>query len=1319
MDNISEKTLSSLSQFIPDTMRCDQYHFQQRLKKIKNQLKKGQPPKDTTLDQLTADIERSLKQRQHRLNHLPTPAFPEDLPIYEHIQEISQAVENHQVIIIAGETGSGKTTQIPKICLSLQRGVMGLIGCTQPRRIAAKSIAERVADELESPLGHAVGYKVRFSDHLSADTYIKFMTDGILLAETQSDRFLEQYDTLIIDEAHERSLNIDFLLGYLKNLMYKQPDLKLIITSATIDTQRFSAHFNQAPIINIAGRAYPVEVRYRPLLSEDEDEQDRDMQQAIVEAVDEIDMHDPRADILVFLSGERDIRDTAESLRKHKLKNTEVLPLYARLSSAEQNRVFQPGHQRRIILATNVAETSLTVPRIKAVIDTGLARISRYSIRNKIQRLPIEKISRSSADQRKGRCGRIAPGVCIRLYDEQDYLTRPAFTDPEILRTSLAAVILQMLSLKLGEVAQFPFIEPPTHKMINDGFNLLIELGAVDSQRQLTTVGQQLAKMPIDPRLARMILAAKTENCLQEILIIVSVLSIQDPRQRPLDAQEAADKAQSQFLDEQSDFLSFIKLWYFYQDKAKHLSKAKLRQLCHDYFLSYLRMREWHDIHHQLTTLVKEWGWHVNQLVDLFNLEKKDFLPIYDAIHRALLSGLLGNIATKSHEEHYLGTRNLKFYIFPGSGLFKKPPKWLMSAELLETTKLFARCNAKISPEWVEAIAKHLCQYHYFEPHWEKKPAQVAAYQKVTLYGLTLVPKRKVNFGPLDPDLSREIFIRSALVEGDYQTRAAFFKHNQDLIAEIATLEHKSRRQDILVDDQQLFEFYDQRIPVEIYSGHAFEKWRKQAEKQNPQLLFLTREILMHHTGSLITGLSFPDYLWINNIKLPLSYHFDPGHACDGVTVTIPLTLLNQLPSEPFEWLVPGLLEEKIIALIRSLPKNIRRAFVPIPDMAQVAFSQLIQQQTIHEENGVSFEGSLYEKLIHFLHRQRGAPLPANPFDLDSLSPYLFMNFRLEETAQKVLAHSRDLNALKQQWGTRASETSQQQVAKTSGLERENIKVWNFGELPAQVNLVINGMTVQGFPTLVDKTTHVDLRVLDHPAEAQQTLRAGLRRLFLLNLPTKRLLKQVPINNKLCLQYMRLGSGDELREDVFLATVDTLFLAEPLPRDQAAFEQRINSGHRQWGTVVNEYVNYLTKTLEVYNQVVQKLVNWQRSSSQTLQEIQAHLDSLIYKGFVQQTPLEQMTHLPRYLTAIRIRMEKLENAPAKDDPKAAQLRPLWQQYWQLRQDTAAPSADLLAFRWMLEEFRVSLFAQELKTAYPISLKRLESALKQLHSLQDS
>ncbi|MDM8564844.1 ATP-dependent RNA helicase HrpA [Candidatus Halobeggiatoa sp. HSG11] len=1302
--NLTE--LHGLSNICKDIMRCDQHRFQKRIHSLTAQLKADKNI-TTEFTQLAANIKKSLQQRQLRITNLPAPNFPDDLPVSQQREEIATAIKNNQVIVIAGETGSGKTTQIPKICLSLGLGTAGLIGCTQPRRIAARTVASRVASELASPLGHAIGYKVRFSDRLSANTYVKFMTDGILLAETQTDRFLNNYDTIIIDEAHERNLNVDFLLGYLKQLLPNRPDLKLIITSATIDTQRFATHFNNAPIIEVSGRTYPVETRYRPLLTEEDD--NRDVIQGILDAVDEIDQ---RADILIFLAGERDIRETAEALRKHKLQHTEILPLYARLSAAEQNRIFNPGSLRRIVLATNVAETSLTVPRIKAVIDPGLARISRYSIRNKVQRLPIEAISRSSADQRKGRCGRIAAGICIRLYSAEDYDLRPEFTDPEILRTSLAAVILQMLALRLGDVYKFPFVEPPTAKMINDGFTLLAELGAVNANRKLTKIGQQLAKMPIDPRIGSMILAAKQEACLHEILIIASALTIQDPRERPMDAQQAADTAQQQFVNKTSDFLSYLKLWDFWQENAKHLSQNKLRKLCRKHFLSYMRMREWRDIHQQLYIFVRESGWQVNSKLDLTDDNK--FTLQYATIHRALLKGLLGNVAFKTETdkkpETYLGARNIKFHIFPGSGLFKKQPKWTVAAELVETSRLYARCCAKIEPEWIEHVAGDLCQHHYFEPHWQKKQAQVGAFEKVTLYGLTIVAKRRVNYGPLDPELAREIFIRNALVQGEYYCYAKFFQHNQALVIEIEALEHKSRRQDILADEKQIYDFYAAKIPMGIYTGKAFEKWRKSAEKKQAKLLFLSKEDLMQHEGEQITPQAFPDNIALAGVNLPLNYHFEPGHQKDGVTIDIPLNLLNQLEAQIFEWLVPGLLEEKITALLRGMPKAVRKAFVPVPSVAKDAVDTLVKPMVTFRQGGSFLEyptQSLLEALTIFCHRRLGKPLPDKVWNLTMLPPHLLMNFRLIDD-HKELAVERDLTILQQQWGNHASTTSQQQIADKTGLEQDNITTWDFPDLSSQVTIEFKGMTIQGFPTLIDQDSHVNLRVLDKQDLAQHLL--GLRRLFWLNLPTKKLLKQMPIDGKLCLKYMKIGNCERLKQGMLTALIDAIFVSEPLPMKKSDFEYRLYKGKPDLLPAAYNYATQLAKTLEEYNTLNQQLQKFS-NSIKAIPTIKQHLQHLIYEDFLQEISLSQLQHFPRYLKAIQLRLTRLELDPNKDARKAEQISSLWQAYWQ--RATTDMSLEVKEFRWLLEELRVSLFAPELKTVRPVSVQRLEREWKKV------
>lgn len=1304
---IVHSIFKSLAADIQQCMLQDQRRLRCRLRELE-QMRGRQGAGDAVrqaLEQLAGEILRSRARRAARLAGLPRPEFPENLPVNERREEIARAIAENQVVILCGETGSGKTTQLPKICLSIGRGVAGMIGHTQPRRIAARSVAARIAAELHTQVGQVVGYKVRFNDRVSPDSYVKLMTDGILLAETQGDRFLEQYDTLIIDEAHERSLNIDFLLGYLKQLLPRRPDLKVIITSATIDPESFSRHFNNAPILEVSGRTYPVEVRYRPLVAEDEDERERTQLEAILEAVDEVSRID-RGDILVFLSGEREIRETAEALRKHHPPHTEILPLFARLSAAEQEKVFQPHDRRRIVLATNVAETSLTVPGIRYVIDPGYARISRYSHRTKVQRLPIEKISQASADQRKGRCGRVSAGVCIRLYSEDDYLARPQFTEPEILRSNLAAVILQMKALRLGEVEDFPFVEPPDGRMIRDGYQTLLELGAVDERHRLTEIGRRLAALPVDPRIGRMILAAKEENCLTEVLIIASALSVQDPRERPLDAQQKADEAHQQFADERSDFLSFLKLWEAFHEQAKHLSQNKLRKYCREHYLSYVRMRDWHDIHQQLHLLVTDMGLRPNQIP-----------AEYDAIHRALLTGLLGNIAFRSEEREYTGARNVKLSIFPGSVLFKKPPKWIVAAELVETARLYARTVAGIEPEWIERLAGPLVKRSYFDPHWEKRAAQVAAYERVTLYGLTLVPKRRVNYGPINPEEARQIFIRSALVEGDFTTRAPFFQHNRRLIVEIEELEAKSRRRDVLVDEEVLYRFYDERIPQGIYSGPTFDKWRKRAEQENPKLLFLTREYLMRHGAAGVTEAQFPDSFAIDGLRLPLEYHFEPGDPMDGVTVKVPLSALNQLRPEPFEWLVPGLLKEKIVALIKSLPKSLRRNFVPAPDFAEACI-----------EAFTSREGALLDALARHLQRMTGVEVPREAWRPEELPPHLRMNFALVDERGKRIAMGRDLAALQKEHGAQA----QQSFARLSmpEYERENVTYWAFGDVPEQVEFQRNGVALKGYPALVDDGTSVSLRLFDSPEAAAEAMRAGLRRLFMLQIPQqlKYLEKNLPGLQQMCLRYANVPPPpggpdarqdsrqgnlcDELKRDLITAIVDRAFFAEEAPvRTATAFEQRRDAAAKRLMTVANELCGLVDKILTEYHAVAQRVKGVVSSVHlDAYNDIREQLNHLVYRGFVAHTPYRWLMHLPRYLRAIGLRLDKLALAPARDGQKMAEIKPLWKaclQRMEQRREERVHDPELEQYRWMLEELRVSLFAQELKTAMPVSVKRLE------------
>ena len=1234
-----------------------------------------------------------------RLAHIPKPTYPDDLPVVARRAEIARAIEEHQVVIVSGETGSGKTTQLPKICLELGRGVTGLIGHTQPRRIAARTVAARIAQELKSPLGQAVGYKVRFSDRLSPDTYIKVMTDGILLAETQGDRLLKAYDTLIIDEAHERSLNIDFLLGYLKRLLPRRPDLKVIITSATIETERFSRHFAQAdvpaPVIEVSGRTYPVEIRYRPLEAADEDEEDQDMEEAVLDAVDELARAAGRGDVLVFLPGEREIRETAEALRKHHPKGTEMLPLYARLSFEEQERVFKPSDARRIVLATNVAETSLTVPGIRYVVDTGLARINRYSWRNKVEQLQIEKVSRASANQRAGRCGRVAPGICIRLYSEEDYVARRDFTEPEILRSSLAAVILRMKSLRIGDVEDFPFLDPPAPRMIADGYQLLQELGAVDAKNELTQVGWQLARFPIDPRIARMVLAAHREKCLHEVLIIASALSIQDPRERPFERADAADRAQEQFQEERSDFLAYLKLWQFFEEALKHKkSNRKLVELLHEHFLSHRRMREWRDIHGQLAAVVGE-----------LQLKPNESPASYEQIHRALLAGLLGNIGTKSDDgPEYIGARGVRFLIFPGSVLRKSQPKWLMAAELVETTRLYARTAARIAPEWIEPLAVHLVKRHYSDPHWDRSRGMVMAYERVTLHGLTIVPRRRVHYGPINPLEAREIFIHRGLAAGEIDTRGDFLVHNRKLIAELKELESKARRKDVLVDEHTIYEFYNQLVPEGIYNTAGFERWRKKAEPENRKLLFLTREYLMQHASAEISAELFPDTLKAAETHLKLRYRFEPGHAMDGVTVTVPLQLLNKLDESSFEWLVPGFMREKATWAIRALPKNIRRQLFPLPDQV-TAFVDNPGRGT-----GLNQTESFATALRRFVQRRIGEPLPEDVWHGKEPPAHLRMNFRVVDEAGRELAVGRDLLALKGQLGQAAQLTFGQA---DTGIERSGIRAWDFGDLPEEIVFTRNGRKLTGFPALIDEGDSVAIRLFDLRDAAESAMRGGIRRLLRIALKAQmRQLEKEPASFlRAALQFRGVATAQDLRDDLIDAIADRAFVSDdPLPRTQKAFESQRERARTRLPAVSDAATRLFVMIAEAYQQITTRLASAKGPLARPAADIRAQLARLVYKGFFSATPWEKLNELPRYLKAMEIRLDKYGNSPerdAKHTASIAQLTKRLDERMEVQRAAGVTDPRLDEFRWHLEELRVSLFAQELKTPYPVSYKRLE------------
>ena len=1401
-----------------------------------------------------------------RLAALPKPEFDNTLPVHEKLEEIKKAIAENQVTIICGETGSGKTTQLPKICLELGRGAAGLIGHTQPRRLAARSVAERIAEELKSEIGSAVGYKVRFTDHTSRDACVKLMTDGILLAETQTDRYLAAYDTIIIDEAHERSLNIDFLLGYLKQLLPRRPDLKVIITSATIDAERFSQHFNGAPVLEVSGRTYPVEILYRPLTSKDEDDAEVELTDAIVDAADELARYG-EGNILVFLPGEREIREAAEALRKSTLRrNDEILPLFARLSHAEQHKIFHPsGAKRRIVLATNVAETSLTVPGIKYVIDTGLARVKRYSARAKVEQLHVEKISQAAARQRSGRCGRVSAGVCIRLFSEEDFNSRPEFTDPEIVRSNLAAVILRMAALKLGDVAAFPFLEMPDSRYINDGFQVLLELGAVNEHNGLTKLGEQMARLPIDPKIARILLAAKKHDCMAEILVIASALSIQDPRERPLEARDAAAKAHERFTDKQSDFLAYLNIWdSFQRERDKGLSNKQLVQWCRQYFLSHLRMREWRELHHQLAQTAIEMGLttkeaafrrppEVRQLTSSENqgdqdlsaklkqkqLDKKQHRAQiraakeagYEQIHRALLTGLIANVGMKSPDGNdYTGARGSRFHLFPASALFKAKPKWVMAAELVETTKLYARDVAAIQPEWIEQEAPHLVRYHYFEPHWEQKRGEVIASERVTLYGLTVLPRRPVSYGRIAPEEAREIFIRSALVAQECDLKADFFVHNKKLIKEISELEHKSRKQDVLVDDEALFAFYHERLPdfytadavsddlhtesslhskrlpensqqttpspvgegwgegktvaaqtnfsataasplpnplpqereqsagvstvagslhnvgyvaqathedskdtgnrVREPSSHTlqnisddskpkkqpapqknrlkplpladirtFQAWLKTAERDNPRLLFLSRDDLMQHAAAHITEEQFPKHWQTADGKFKLSYRFEPHHPLDGVTLTLPLTVLNRISPAALEWLVPGMIREKIQLQIKALPKQIRRICVPVPEF----ITQFLSQNP--DRNA-----PILPQLAQAIAKTAGDIRILDQINQDEwaafkLPEHCYFNLRIIDDGGQELAMGRDLIQIQQQLGKAAATTFRDN---TQEFERDNVTAWDIGTLPESIKFARGKQQLTGYLGLQkEKDGRIALRLFDTSAAAEQAHRLGVIELMKLQLK-----EQVKDLNKGIQGFTQAAmllkhiNADTLRDDLTQAVCDRAFIGEDeLPRNEKAFKEQIKRARSRLPAVKEALSRHLQETAAAYAELNGKL-----GKHPLTHLLRQRLQTLLAAGFATRTPWAQWPRLPIYLKAMTLRLEKYSGNPARDAAREADIQEL-EQMWQEKTDSLVKqglpvSDDLAAFRWMIEELRVSLFAQELKTPYPVSVKRL-------------
>ena len=1343
----------------------DRYVLERRLRGLDHRRRSGLPY-DQGLTALWQAIRSSAALVERRRSAVPVVEYPSELPVSERRDEIAALIERHPVVVLCGETGSGKSTQLPKICLDLGRGILGRIGHTQPRRIAARSLASRVSQELGRDLGTLVGYKIRFHDRVHPETSVKLMTDGILLAEIQQDRFLAEYDTLIIDEAHERSLNIDFLLGYLRQLLPKRPELKLIITSATIDPQRFAGHFGGAPIIEVSGRTYPVDVRYRPPEEESAGERDEVMQQAIRGAVDEL-SRVGRGDILVFLSGEREIRETAESLRKHRVAATEILPLYARLGPAEQARIFQPHGARRIVLATNVAETSLTVPGIHYVIDPGFARISRYSHRSKVQRLPVEHISQASAEQRKGRCGRVAAGVCIRLYAEDNFAARAEFTEPEILRTNLASVILQMKVLGFGEIERFPFLDPPDSRLISDGYRLLRELSALGPDGDLTPLGRQLARLPVDPRIGRMLLASSELHCLREVLVIAAGLSVQDPRERPMDHREAADQIHATFLHEDSDFLAFLNLWRFLEAQRRHLTQRKFRKLCELHFLSWNRVQEWHDIHQQLRALTHEMG-----------LVENTAEGSYEEIHQALLTGLLSNLGFQDEGREYLGARNSRFFVHPSSGQFAKGPKWIMAAERVETTRQYGRIVARIQPEWVERAAPHLVQRSYSEPHWQAQSGQVAAYERVTLYGLPIVAKRRVNYGPINPTESREIFIRFALAEGDFETRAPFWRHNLELIDSIRYLEHKSRRRDLLVDEETIYAFYAARIPEGIYSKPLFERWLRQATRQEPKLLHMRIGDLMQREAEAVTQGAFPDFLEVGGTRLPLEYHFDPGNAADGVTLVVPLPLVNQVSPERCEWIVPGLLEERVVALLRGLPKSIRKQLVPIPDTAH----QLIERLRPAER-------PLVQALSEGLRELKGLYVPGDAWDESAVPNHLRMGIRLVDDQGQQVDVGRDLARLKREHAN-AGEAQFARIP-SRDLEREGITRWDFEALPEAVELDRGGIRLRGFPALVDRGDSVAIQVLDSADNAEHAMRDGLRRLLMFHLGTdvRFLRKNLPDLNRMRLQYalaprpsaafhtpspqpsptrgegvaakqplspsprspregvvakvpvdtsprpLRKGArgrgterlrppevlesphADILDELVALILDQTFLEDRPAVRDRATFEARLADCRGDLMSTAGDVCKLIAGILDRYQALRQRLAATTQSTwKSSVEDLRQQLDALVFRGFPQSMPYEQIKSYPRYLRAGLVRLEKLQFSATQDQRLMAEMAPLLAK-WRERSDAAQKAGRqdprLDEIRWQLEELRVSLFAQQIGTAYPVSIQRIEKRWREL------
>ena len=1292
--------ITGLYDMLGQVMLRDAIPLRRQFHIIRHRMLLGQGA-DELVSRFLRDAQASLALRQRRLLNRPAITYPEGLPVSARRADIAATIRDHQVTILCGATGSGKTTQLPKICLELGRGIAGTIGHTQPRRIAARSVAQRIASELSGPLGSAVGYKVRFTDQASPDTLIKLMTDGILLAEIQSDRLLSQYDTLIIDEAHERSLNIDFLIGYLKQLLPRRPDLKLIITSATIAPERFAAHFDKAPIVMVEGRAWPVEVRYRPLRDDLADEVDVQQTDGILRAIDEL-WQDGAGDTLIFLAGEREIRETADALQKHHPKGVEIIPLYSRLSADEQMRIFSPHGQPRLVLATNIAETSLTGPGIRYVIDPGLARISRFAARGTVQRLPIEPISRASADQRKGRCGRTSPGVCIRLYAEDRFLARDEFTDPEIHRTHLASVILQMKSLRLCRIEDFPFLDPPDYRQVRDGYQTLHELGAINEENELTDIGRLLARLPLDPRLGRMLLASKDHGCLSEAMVIVSALSMQDPRERPMDQQQAADAAHREFRDEGSDFLSLLKLWQFYEQSHRQMSENRLRKLCRDRFLSFLRIREWRDIHSQLKELTSEFGWRVNR-------EPAGS----EVVHQALLAGLISNVGNRGDDFEYEGLRRKRFFIFPGSSQFEKKPQWVVAAEIVQTSRQYARTVAAVQPEWIAQAAGHMVQHEYDDPSWQRRAAQVIAYEKVSLQGLCLIPRRKIDYGPVDPKTSRELFIQGALVREDFDCDAPFFRHNIRLRRDVEVLEAMQRRHDLLVGPQAIFDFYHLRLPAGVVSGDSFNQWRRRAEEKDRRLLFMRPEDLLCKSADHLNEARFPTTLHVGDARLALQYRFDVTDPADGVSIVVPISLLNQLDPRQLAWLVPGLAQEKIVELIRMLPKDLRAQLVPAPQSATAALERL--------RFG---EGEFRQAVALALGKQIGQVIKLDLLRESHLDPYLHMNICVVDERGKLITQGRDLEKLTHQL---REQTRQSLLRHKHAWHRDGIRSWNFPDLPEKVEFNTGGLTVQGFPTLIDCTKHVSLRLLEDQPAAERKLRKGVRRLAMISLEDTLnwQFKILPHLDKLILLYKPLGDKQTLHDQFILALTDHLMFpasTAPLPaghtapsppiRTRMEYELRLDAAWNAMRPAAEQLAQWAITILDTRADVASRLTQpFAPMIHSPIMEMQQHLTDLVRADFLARTPWPWLMHLPRFISGIRIRLQKLTNAGLlRDRQNAEAVAPLvktWQDRVKLAAAQNLTDPQLDEMRWLIEELRVSLFAQELKTSVPVSLTKMQ------------